>query len=309
MDTQLGDGPDAEDEWAVDVIRSHAGSSENSIFEVLWKSSDVTWMPYYQIRHLQALETYLELMGVTNASQLITGKGNPPQDDPQIRLGGMSLCPPFSPSPRLLSPTQQHLNFLHHFFVSITSHFLYLVDSSFPLSTQLTFQPSYLLSFLFSNFFVTTPLQPDNTVIIMPYHHPWLFCISDTLYFITQPGERTSLHVGQISNFLDFDRTLRAGLVITPTTNVPLGYNDFAMAFNSGRNLNDRREMSLIVTAADGTHHISRSRHPVNQHDLAITPEQCGFRVQQPVCETSTNPSALITREYATIATLQAVRR
>ena len=63
MDTQIGGGPTSDDEWAVDKIKSHAGSGEESIFEILWKSGDVTWMPLYQIRHLQALEIYLELMG------------------------------------------------------------------------------------------------------------------------------------------------------------------------------------------------------------------------------------------------------
>lgn len=88
MDTQIGESPDSEDEWAVDIIKTHAGAGEDSIFEILWKSGDTTWMPYYQIKHLQALDAYLELMGADNVSKLVTGKGKPPRDDPQVFLGG-----------------------------------------------------------------------------------------------------------------------------------------------------------------------------------------------------------------------------
>ena len=89
MDTQLKDSPDSEDEWAVDRIQSHAESGENAVFEILWKSGDLTWMPYHQIKHLPALKIYLELMGTDDISNLITGKGKPPQD-PQVFLGAAS---------------------------------------------------------------------------------------------------------------------------------------------------------------------------------------------------------------------------
>ena len=56
-------------------------------------------MPFYQIRHLQALETYLELMGVDSASKLVAGKGNPLQEDPQVFLGALSLSPSFLSPP------------------------------------------------------------------------------------------------------------------------------------------------------------------------------------------------------------------
>ena len=76
MDTQIGDGPATENEWAMDMIWSHAGSGEDPIFEVMWKSGDITWMLFYQIRHLQALDAYLELMGVDSTSKLITEREN-----------------------------------------------------------------------------------------------------------------------------------------------------------------------------------------------------------------------------------------
>ena len=95
MDTQIGDGPDVKDEWAVDVIWSHARSGESAVFEIIWKSGDTTWMPLYQIKHLHALEAYLELMGVNDALALPVGTGKPPQEDPQIFLGALTISPPF----------------------------------------------------------------------------------------------------------------------------------------------------------------------------------------------------------------------
>ncbi|KAF8808243.1 hypothetical protein BYT27DRAFT_7013414, partial [Phlegmacium glaucopus] len=87
VDTQLGTTPEAEGEWAVDKILSHAGSKFEAVFEILWKSGDTTWLPYHQITHLQALTDYFELIGVTKVSKLPKGTGRPPQDDPQIFLG------------------------------------------------------------------------------------------------------------------------------------------------------------------------------------------------------------------------------
>ena len=46
LDSQLTLGDDLEGEWTVDKILSHSGSKENSIFEVLWRAGDITWLTY-----------------------------------------------------------------------------------------------------------------------------------------------------------------------------------------------------------------------------------------------------------------------
>ena len=74
MDTQL-DGVSDDDEWDVDQIISHHGSQTDATFKVLWKSGDVTWLPYYQITHLQALTDYLGLLGVSKIAKLSKGAG------------------------------------------------------------------------------------------------------------------------------------------------------------------------------------------------------------------------------------------
>ncbi|KAJ3556748.1 hypothetical protein NP233_g11909 [Leucocoprinus birnbaumii] len=73
LDTQVWDFGEFEQEWAVERIRSHSGSKRQALFEVEWKSGDVTWLPYDKIDHLTALEHYLEILGVKHVDQL-TGK-------------------------------------------------------------------------------------------------------------------------------------------------------------------------------------------------------------------------------------------
>jgi hypothetical protein len=92
--TQLNAGNDSDPEWAVNKILSHAGSSHDAIFEVLWKARDITWLPHLQIEHLNALKEYLDLQGVDNIGVLPTGKGKPPHQDPQVFMGAVSLITP-----------------------------------------------------------------------------------------------------------------------------------------------------------------------------------------------------------------------
>ncbi|OSD06699.1 hypothetical protein PYCCODRAFT_1342175, partial [Trametes coccinea BRFM310] len=57
-------------EWAVDRIISHVGRGSEAEFEVQWSTGDVSWAPYHDVRHLQALAEYFEALGVPNARQL-----------------------------------------------------------------------------------------------------------------------------------------------------------------------------------------------------------------------------------------------
>ena len=100
LESQLGAGdlPDHEGEWAIDKILSHSGSREESIFEILWKSGDITWLLYETIQDLPALKGYLELLGIEKIADLRKGQGKPPRDDPQVFLGIMEYIP-YSPIP------------------------------------------------------------------------------------------------------------------------------------------------------------------------------------------------------------------
>jgi hypothetical protein len=267
MDTQIGGDPDSGDEWAVNKIKSHAGSGEESTFEILWKSGDVTWMPYYQIEHLQALEVYLELLEVDHISKLTTGKGKPPLDDPQVFLGAL----------RINSLPSTSIPFLHP---STTIQISYpATDFTFPLTTQ--FQD---LNDIFNSPESLRTFTRIFPLINMPegINHPCFNRINDTEYAVLRQDHsnntyRAVLHVGQVAKYLDFDRRLREGRKIYPKTERPFGYEEFALIFNSGVSSNDKRRLSTFTRTESGPFLIAKSERPVTLRNFKIRPEQCGL--------------------------------
>ena len=59
----------------MDKIKNHTRTGEEALFEIVWRLGDITWMLYYQIRHLQALKDYFDLLGVANTLQLPNVRG------------------------------------------------------------------------------------------------------------------------------------------------------------------------------------------------------------------------------------------
>ena len=57
-------------EWAVDRFLSHIGRGAAAEFEVQWSTGDVTWVPYRDVKHLQAFTEYCEALGISNIRQL-----------------------------------------------------------------------------------------------------------------------------------------------------------------------------------------------------------------------------------------------
>ncbi|EIW52211.1 uncharacterized protein TRAVEDRAFT_100018, partial [Trametes versicolor FP-101664 SS1] len=57
-------------EWAVDQILSHLGCGSDTEFEVQWTTGDVTWAPYRDVQHLQALTEHFEALGVVSVNHL-----------------------------------------------------------------------------------------------------------------------------------------------------------------------------------------------------------------------------------------------
>jgi hypothetical protein len=276
MDTQIGEGPDSEDEWAVDLIRSHAGSGEDSIFEILWKSGDVTWMPLYQIQHLQAFETYLESIGVSDASKLLPGKGNPPREDPQVFLGAMSISqihgPPsqnFSISPALHSPIFR-----------TSPSFSYFLDIKTLLCFVLSILPSHfhfsvIIPLIFPPLEIILDDIVDGVMAYTSIDHPAFHRHSATVYGMETATEHLAIHVGQIARFLMFDRILRSGQV--QGRDMPLGYAEFATTFNERTLSTDYRRISTITYDENGSSQIQKSTNPVPVTDFFITPEQTGI--------------------------------
>ncbi|QRV81672.1 Transposon Ty3-I Gag-Pol polyprotein [Ceratobasidium sp. AG-Ba] len=57
-------------EWAVDKILTHAGKGRDAEFQILWKSGDKSWESFERIRHLEAMDAYLDAHGVDDATEL-----------------------------------------------------------------------------------------------------------------------------------------------------------------------------------------------------------------------------------------------
>jgi len=122
LDNQLGGDIDPEGEWAVDKVLSHYGSKRDAIFEIKWQAGDITWLPYGEISHLQALIDYLELLGIEKIDNLPLGHGKPPRDDPQVHIGSISYYhpKPVWKSHKFLTHTRQLLSSIANRLSNIT---------------------------------------------------------------------------------------------------------------------------------------------------------------------------------------------
>ena len=192
MDTQVGNSPVTEGKWAVDQFLSHSGSGTNSIFKVKWASGDITWLPYYQVTHLQALTEYLNLVGVQKISQLPKGSGMPPLNNPQIFVGAISKTAT-DPDP---------LAFKNHCYHPVKKHCPFSNPPSLPLtSTRVHVRPTPNLSY-------TMPATHPSS--LRGINHPLFTQISPTIYLIKQPDYpvHTSVHMAQITIYLQFDKHL-----------------------------------------------------------------------------------------------------
>ena len=291
LDTQIGTTPDVEGEWAVDRILSHAGSKTDSVFEIKWKAGDVTWLPYYQITHLQALTEYLDLLGKSDIRKLPRGTGKPPQDDPQMAFGSFSLD--FHPIP---SPSTSVLNYLKNRLKSTIQNIIAPIKSVLSSSLKLP------LSFFNS----TTNLL--NTMSRLTYRgvkHPRFTRISPTVYLIRDPDYpvHSTVHVTQLAEFLRFDEQLRVhgDSADFQFHSVPLGYSDFCAAWNTGTTTSDTRRISSIFLAADPEHnYVIPSTNPVHLHEFKITPAQAGI-IQPANNSPSTGLQAEINQEFAAL--------
>jgi hypothetical protein len=91
METQVSGFKDIEHEWAIDKVVANSGKRADTIFEILWKSGDITWLPYDQISESGVLKDYFALQGIEHVSELEEGNGNRPTRDPQVSVGHLSL--------------------------------------------------------------------------------------------------------------------------------------------------------------------------------------------------------------------------
>ena len=231
LDSQLGSEESTDPEWAVDKILSHSGSKDDALFEVQWKAGDVTWLPYHQIEHLNALLAYFEVMGIEKITDLPQGTGKPPAADPQIFVGSLSLQ---SPHFFYKTSTDQHLTL-----PSPTSSNVCRTDQ--PLSTfRISAKPSSLA--MSDKSMAPPPIKaaPAAAPALLTFNHPDLRRISRITVSLTNPitHEQLIYHVGQIMTFLLCDARLRAG---RQSTRIPGGYFEFITAFNDTNITNNQQ--------------------------------------------------------------------
>jgi hypothetical protein len=63
-------GQEAEEEWFIDEIIAHQWHETSLELQVRWSLGDTTWEPLANYKQLKALDTYLELWGVTSPKAL-----------------------------------------------------------------------------------------------------------------------------------------------------------------------------------------------------------------------------------------------
>jgi RNase H-like domain found in reverse transcriptase/Integrase zinc binding domain/Reverse transcriptase (RNA-dependent DNA polymerase)/Retroviral aspartyl protease/Zinc knuckle len=269
MDTQIAGEDATDDEWAVDYIKSHSGAKTDAIFEIQWKTGDTTWMPYYQITHLQALTDYLQLIGVPQIAKLPNGQGRPPTEDLQLELSSISLSP-FDNFPFLCAPLSSLFSFIKPTYQAVFSTIA--PSSTFPYNSS------------------TVDIKTQTTMPkLRGITHPYFTRISSTHYLIKEPSTslNAAIHVGQIADFLKFDEQLRTK-GIANLQSLPLGFDDFAYFWNDGADARDDRRISRIYIPENETeYYVDTSETPVYIKDFFITPDQVG--ILPPVANTPTD--------------------
>jgi hypothetical protein len=197
LDTQLGNQDSPDGEWAVERIDEHVGSKTDATFKIRWKSGDVTWMPYYQIEHLDALEAYFELLGISKISELPRGTSSnmsQPEDEENFigtssTLNDLNISPPLGPS-------------IDSNFASTSS--LTLDSISFPTMTTDHSALSHLN---------LTQLPGDTFTLANP----------------NNPNHLISVTATEIRTYIDYDRKIRDGSISAAE---PSGYDTFVGFFN-----------------------------------------------------------------------------
>jgi hypothetical protein len=48
----------------VEEILFHHGMQGDTIFEIKWKTGNITWLPSHEVSHLRAFKNYLDVQGI-----------------------------------------------------------------------------------------------------------------------------------------------------------------------------------------------------------------------------------------------------
>jgi hypothetical protein len=68
--SQLEFANQLEPEWNVEKIVTHQYAGMDAVFLVQWETGDHTWLLYQDIQHIEALQDYLDVLGVKTMKNL-----------------------------------------------------------------------------------------------------------------------------------------------------------------------------------------------------------------------------------------------
>lgn len=214
MDEQVVE-PEAQ-EWAAE-----RGLRTNALFEVLWKAGNKSWMTYKQVRDLNLLVPYLELLGHEKIEELIEiGTRQPPQEDPQIFLGCLGAQVYKEDWDTDYDPTD----------LLGTCKSAHLLPSPSPTFTSNRNKYSFSPFTLMGN-----PNSARHPGKGTGDQHPFISIDSSTgivtIHDPENPGQNFSAHPLHIQLLLAFNLEVRQ-MRGRPTSPMPLGYQTFAEILN-----------------------------------------------------------------------------
>ena len=276
MQFSLGNG--LQGKWTVDKIISHSGSKENSLFKILWQAGNVTWLPYHQISHLNALPVYLNFLGISGISELLEGHGKPPADYLQVFSGQLES----TPAPQHHKITSK-LNYKYRHSTPLILHPFCETHAPFPFLSIFAVMPNTNIILHDAPPIVASchnnPVPTVTSEKKLPKFNPctikhaYIKCLSHTKFLVTDPlkDQKHFFHAGQIANFSTTDTVLCQCKVPVAFS---AGYNEFAEIFNTHIEDNPTH----FATCDSKTKEFNLNSGPITLDNFSTTEEDIGTK-------------------------------
>lgn len=150
-------------------------------------------------------------------------------------------------------------------------------------------------------------MPQSRRLALLGIAHPSFTCITPTSYLMKDPDYpiHTTIHVGQIAKYIQFDEQLRTYHSTSNFTSIPVRFSEFGTIWNEGTVPGDKWWISTIILS-DNPHSnsVSLSTHPVHLHEFHITPAQAGLATHDDEQPSSTL-QAEINQEFTAIMVAQ----
>lgn len=134
--------------------------------------------------------------------------------------------------------------------------------------------------------------------------HPNFIHLSPTHYKVFSPDYEfpAMIHIEHLANLLGFNAAIRARGGLMDLTTIPLGFTEFALAWNTGVHANDPQHISEVFLSTKHQDSVtSTSSHPVHLSEFHITPEQCGLATTLAIDPSTSSAQADIKLEFASM--------